>query len=125
MIVTVGIKKGDIIVISALLAFALLLPLLSLANERGMSVTVFFDGKSTVIPLSKDAEVHFKNEKGELTLAVKDGYAFVKDSTCPDLVCEKSGRIQKKNESILCAHIGFLAKISDRDTEACEDAIAG
>ena len=121
---TAGIKKGDVAVITALLLFALLMPLVFLGSGTGDSVSIVFEGEKTTLPLSRDAEMHFGNEKGELTLVVRDGCAFVKDSTCPDGVCKKSGRIQKEHESILCAHIGFLVKINGSKDNG-EDAIAG
>ena len=45
------------------------------------------------------------------TLIIEDGYAYVKDSVCPDKLCEKQGRINKDNQMIVCLPNKIIVKV--------------
>lgn len=96
--------KFDFILGAALLLTALCLFLVFRnMEEKGGKVVVKQD-KEVVgeYSLSKDGEYVFKTFYGSNTLVIKDGVAYVKDSTCRDHVCEDTGVVSRVGETIIC-----------------------
>ena len=52
--------------------------------------------------LSEDGEYVFKTFYGSNTLVIKNGEAYVKNSTCRDHICEETGAISKVGDTIIC-----------------------
>lgn len=96
--------KFDFVLGAALLLTALCLFLVFRnMEEKGGKVVVKQD-KEVVgeYSLSEDGEYVFKTFYGSNTLVIKDGEAYVKDSTCRDHVCEDTGAVSKVGETIIC-----------------------
>ena len=70
------------------------------------------------IPLSRDVEVKIDG----CIVKVEKGEVFVTDSTCPDKVCERTGKISKSGESVICVPNHISLEISG---ERENDVIAG
>ena len=94
--------KSDIIVISALLVFALLFLLfLELTKKEGAFVEVTQGGEVIgKYSLSEDGVYSLNGGTNELT--IKDGVAFMSYSDCPDHTCENTGRVKYVGEMIVC-----------------------
>ncbi len=94
--------RPDVIVISVLLIFSLLLIAFSLIFRRpGASVTVEVDGvKLGEYSLSEDGV--FPLNGGTNTLVIEGGEAYLRDSHCPDHTCENTGKIHFVGQSIIC-----------------------
>ncbi len=58
--------------------------------------------------LSRDGEMKLPG----CTVMVEDGKAFVINSDCPDKVCERTGKISKSGESIICVPNRVSVEIS-------------
>lgn len=88
-------------------------------SEKGKVCRISVDGKVCgELSLSEDGELKLPG----CTVKVTNGEVFVVDSTCPDKVCEKTGRISKSGESIICVP----NRVSVEITGECEtDIIAG
>ena len=70
---------------------------------NGKTVTVRVE--NTVVwqqPLAKNAEHFIKTKYGENTVAVQNGSCFVKSANCKDAICQKSGKINRRGQSIVC-----------------------
>ena len=95
-------KRRDLILILSLLAFGLLLLLLfRLTAAEGERVSVMLE--NTVIaeyPLDVDGE--FPLLGGKNLLVIEDGAAYIKESLCPDHLCERMGKIKNARERIVC-----------------------
>lgn len=89
---------------AALLVVALCLFLVVGKLEKtGGTVTVKMnDDVIGVYSLSVDGEYPITSFYGSNTLVIKDGKAWVKDSSCPDHICENTGKISKLGETIIC-----------------------
>ena len=75
------------------------------------------DEKITV-SLRRDAEYSLEG----CVVAVEDGGIYIKETNCPDRVCEKTGKISKAGEAIICVP----NKVSITIAGASEfDAMAG
>lgn len=94
--------KSDIIVISALLVFALLLLLFfELTKKEGAFVEVTRDGEVIgKYSLSDDGVYSLNGGTNELT--IEGGVAYMSYSDCPDHTCENTGRIRHVGQTIIC-----------------------
>lgn len=98
-------KKNDLILIGLLLGvLAVILVVLHVTKAGGSTVTVSVDGQvKETFPLSEDREYVIDGYNGGTnTLIIKNGEAWVKDSSCPDHLCEKMGRISLSGQSVIC-----------------------
>lgn len=99
---TKKMKRRDLILILSLLALGILLLLLfRLTAAEGKRAIVMVE--NTVIaeyPLSADGE--FSLLGGKNILVIKNGEAYIKESLCPDHLCERMGKIKNVRERIVC-----------------------
>ena len=92
----------DIIVISAILVSALLfLLLMTIFKKDGAVVAVEINGEVVAeYPLDKDGV--FPLNGGTNVLVIENGAAYLSYSSCPDHVCENTGKIRHVVETIVC-----------------------
>ena len=122
------LKKNDFVLIGALFfIFLLIFLLINLLGKEGMMVTVSVDGNQTVsFPLSKDTEYTISGYNGGTnTLVIDNGAAYLKDTSCPDHLCEKMGKISKVGESVICLPNRVVVEITGDDSKKEYDAIVG
>lgn len=99
---------ADIIVIVVLTAAALALALTGvLGGDRGDRVVVSSDGTVMTYELNTDREIELET----LTVVISGGSVYVRDSSCPDKVCEQMGKINRVNQSIVCLPSGVIITI--------------
>lgn len=117
----------DFVIIAVIIAIAVLLICCPLfISHSGEYVSVAVRGNDTVYRYSLDTDAEYTVEGNSgvtLTLVISDGYAYVKDSECPDKVCVSSGKINRTGQSIICAPAGISIIVSGGDGDA--DHIAG
>lgn len=105
------IRIRDFIVMIAFTAVTVACALaVAFGGKTGETVLVTRDGETTSYPLGVNRTVDF----GSLKVVIEDGSAFVTDATCPDKVCEKSGRISKSGQSITCLPAGIVVRIGGK-----------
>lgn len=94
--------RFDIIVIASVLLIAIaVLLIVNLTKKEGAYVEVTVDGnKVATYELAVDGTYPLNN--GTNTLTVKDGYAYMSHSNCPDHVCENTGKVKHVGETIIC-----------------------
>ena len=104
--------RRDLLLILSLLCVGLVLLLaMRLAAKEGTRVTVSADNRTVAeYPLSVDGEYALLDEKN--VLVIKDGEAYMKESLCPDHLCERMGRIRQSGERIVCLPHRLTVKIS-------------
>ena len=99
------ITKNDLVLIGAFLAgFIAICGMLFVSKKSGMLVVVSVDSvKTASFSLSEDIEYEIKGyDGGTNLLIIKDGEAYLIDSSCPDHLCEHMGKISKVGQSIIC-----------------------
>lgn len=103
--------RRDLILILSLLAISLLLfLLLRLTAREGERVAVILENTTVAeYPLNVDGE--FPLLGGKNTLVIENGEAYIKDSQCPDHICERTGRISKVRERIVCLPHRLTVKV--------------
>lgn len=92
----------DIIVVASLLLLSLIVLLvIGLTRKDGAYAEVTADGEVIAsYPLSADGEYVLNG--GTNILTIKDGTAYMSYSSCPDHVCENTGKVRYVGETIIC-----------------------
>ncbi len=122
-----NIRKNDLILIGVLLAgFVVIFGALLLVNGRGSYVVVSVDSVEVAsFPLNEDVSYEIQGyEGGRNTLVIKDGKAWVEDSSCPDHLCEHMGKIDKVGQSVICLPNRVVVEIREDGKIAEFDSIS-
>lgn len=64
-------------------------------------------------PLSSDRTVTVSSGNITLTVEIRDGRARVSDSNCPDKICQRTGWISRKGETVICAPAAVRLTVTD------------
>lgn len=64
-------------------------------------------------PLSADRTVTVSSGNITLTVEIRDGRARVSDSDCPDKICQRTGWISRKGETVICAPAAVRLTVTD------------
>ena len=92
-------KKDFILVLIVLVVGAVGIILLNSA-DKGKTATIKVDGKVVeTISLYEDDVIQLNG----VVVSCENGEICVTESTCPDKVCVRSGKISKAGEGIICA----------------------
>ena len=107
-------KKRDIILISVILAIAIVsLVAIKLTQKEGAMVTVSINGdKIAEYSLNKNGEYSLNG--GTHILKIQDGEAWMIYGDCPATgatKCTNQGKISKTNENITCNHYGIVVSV--------------
>lgn len=107
--------KFDFILGAALLLAALCLFLVFREMEKdGGVITVKSDGKVVdVLSLEQNGTYVYETFYGSNTLTIKDGKAYVSESTCKDHICEDTGSINKVGETIICLPNALFISVTE------------
>ena len=98
--------KRDIMLISTLIILfaAAFLIINFVVKKDGITAVVKVDGNIVyMLPLDKNASVTVEGyQGGSNTVVIENGTVYMKDADCPDKLCEKTGKISKNGETIVC-----------------------
>lgn len=99
----------DVIVMAVIAAAALALALTGVLDGKpGARVKIAENGTTQEYPISENRTI----ELSSLTVVIENGKVYVTDSTCPDKICEHSGKISRVNQSIVCLPSGIVITIT-------------
>ena len=109
---------ADVLVILTLLAVAALL-LLGFLRSAGTAssenlLVIRTPTETLTYPLSADRTVTVSSGNITLTVEIRDGRARVADSDCPDKICQRTGWISRKGETVICAPAAVRLTVTDR-----------
>ena len=117
-------KKRDCILILTLLASSVLSMLILRSGPTGGTAYIY-KGNTLygTFDLSEDRIINITNDNGiHNEIEIADGSVFMRDASCPNKLCVRSGRISRNNESICCAPAGILIVVRS-DTNGDYDAV--
>ena len=119
-------KKGDIIIITGLLALALLLMVLSLIPAHGAeNAIITHDGEQiAVLPLDTDTVYTVSDGDALNVIEVSEGRVRMVQASCPDGQCVHQGYIDDGGEVIVCLPNRVTVAL-DGESENAPDAIVG
>ena len=108
---------ADVLVILTLLAVAALL-LLGFLRSAGTAssenlLVIRTPTETLTYPLSADRTVTVSSGNITLTVEIRDGRARVSDSDCPDKICQRTGWISRKGETVICAPAAVRLTVTD------------
>ena len=112
--------RNDIILAVIVIAVAAAgLLLLNVFKTEGAYAVVKIDGKETErYLLSVNTEVVIETENnGRNTLVIENNKAFMKDSNCPDKICDGHSKISYKGETIVCLPHKVVIEIIADDSD--------
>ena len=122
------VGKNDLIMIGVLIVMTALLFLgLFVFKKEGKLVVVSVDSVE-VVSFSLDKDLVYEIEGyngGRNTLVIEDRVAYVKDSTCPDHLCEYMGKISKVGQSVICLPNRVVVEIRGSKNAEGYDAVVG
>ena len=129
------IKKGDVFLLAAFMAAALLIalsPVLrSLASskdrEKAPVLEVRVSGKLYgTYDLQKDQTIEIRNRYGTNTLSIRNGTASMTESDCRNQICVQTGSIDEPGQMIVCLPHRLSAEIKGSAASAAPsyDAIS-
>jgi len=94
-------KKGDIVLIIALLIVSAALFIVFTNGEEGATAVVAVNGQEVErYPLADDGV--FPLNGGTNILVIENGEAYLEDANCPDKLCVRMGKISKTGQCITC-----------------------
>lgn len=64
-------------------------------------------------PLSSDRTIPVASGGYTLTVEIRNGRARVSDSDCPDKICQRTGWISRKGETVICAPAAVRLTVTD------------
>lgn len=64
-------------------------------------------------PLSSDRTVTVASGGYTLTVEIRDGRARVRETDCPDKICQRTGWISRKGETVICAPAAVRLTVTD------------
>ena len=115
-------KWSDVLFTAILIAAALLLWVVFQTSSAGGQAVIKLDGKQiAVLPLQSDSIYIVQGEYTNV-IEIKDGLVFVRETDCPNKICQKQGSIQKNGQSIVCVPNKMTVVIIGGE-EATVDAI--
>lgn len=111
-------KKNDVILVIALLAFALAafggVSLYSRLSTNKPEAVVYLDGvEQGRYPLSEDTTVEIRQGVGWNILQIQDGKADITEASCPDKVCVNHRPVHGQGESLVCLPNKMVVEIEN------------
>ena len=94
--------KSDIIVISVILAFALLFVLFFEVTKKEGAFVEVTQGGEVIGKYSLLSDGVYTLNGGTNELTIKGGAAYMTYSDCPDHTCENTGKLRHVGQTIIC-----------------------
>lgn len=119
-------KKGDIIIIAAILAVGILAWLGHdyLTAEKSPKAEIYYYSRLVkTVDLGESEEMTFHLEEDEDVVFQVDGKGAIRflESDCPDKVCIKTGELHQVGEFAACLPNNIIVKIVPKDERSSED----
>lgn len=97
------LKKGDLIIIAAVLLVAGIAVLLIMHQKQGDEVLVTSNGSTVSYALNVDRKLELNGPSGEYNLIIiSDGQVWMEEADCRNQICVHHKPIYKNHESIVC-----------------------
>ena len=98
-----SLKKGDFIIIAAVLLIAGIAVLLIMRQNLGGYVKITSFSDTSTYPINEDRNIEIIGDNGGHNLVViSDGKVWVKEADCKNRICVNHKPVYKNHESIVC-----------------------
>ncbi len=112
--------KFDILLIGSLVLLALIFVIsFQLLKSEGSYVSVTVNKIETkTYSLSENREYKILNGDEYNILVIKDGYAYIKEASCPDKLCVHQGKVKNNGEQLICLpNKTIITVVSENESE--------
>lgn len=122
---SVGIKRGDLVVVALLLALSAVLMCFGAAGrQEGGEARVCVDGEQVaLLPLDTDGQYEVPGGCGNV-LEISGGRVRMLSAECPDGSCVAQGFVSMTGECIVCLPGRVTVTVVSGDGESGLDAVA-
>jgi hypothetical protein len=120
------IKNDIILAVIVIVVAATGLLLLNIFKTEGSFAVIKIDGIETErYPLSVNTEVVIETgDDGRNTLVIENNKAFMKNSNCPDKICDGHSKVSYKGETIVCLpHKVVIEIVADEATDELDAVV--
>jgi hypothetical protein len=93
---------ADLLLLSGLLAIALLLPFRPQTAETASSLWVHSAGGSFRVDPAVDRDLSLQGPAGETRLSIRDGQVWIAQAPCRRQICQHMGSLQGGRGSLVC-----------------------
>ncbi len=112
-------KRDFLLIFCVIIVSAVLFLVRNSFVESGESVLIYVDNKLyKTVSLSETIEI----DVGTNTIVIENGYAYMKNATCPDKICVNTGKINDNSRDIVCLPNKVMVRVSKKSTL---DAVSG
>ena len=115
------VNVADLVLIAATVAVALVMMIGWFLGGSSCEAVIYLDGKEYA-RIELEGQVREVSVNG-VTVCVGGGAAYVKESACPDKLCEGTGKISRKGGVIACVPNGVVIAVEEKDGSV--DGITG
>ncbi len=107
------LKKGDIVIIAAVLILSVLLIVPSFINDDGVTAVIYVNGEEYErVELGKGIQLTIIPEtQPNCVIKVKDNAIYFESADCPDKLCVSSGKLTRVGETAACLPGGVVVTL--------------
>lgn len=120
-------RKSDIVLIVSLFVTAVLFNFILYGGTTDRAV-IKLDGETVeTLNLSKNQSIIIDRDEIYVEIVVESGKVFINESSCPDKLCVRQGKISGRNQSLVCLPNRLVVEITGMPgggDEPVYDAIA-
>lgn len=116
-------KKGDLIIIAAVLFVCVLLLIPNFINKTNVEAVIYVDGSEYMRTSLDEDKTITPDTEIQTVIKVHDGEIYFESSQCPDKVCVKTGKLKRAGDTAACLPAKVvITLVGDKKTH---DAITG
>lgn len=105
-------KKGDYIIIAAVLLFAAIAVIFIYCRKNGDAVVINDNDIIHTYSLNDDREIDIRNDSGEYNIIIiRNHSVWVEEASCKNQICVHHDAISKDGESIICVPNGVSVTV--------------
>ena len=114
------IKKGDILIVAAVVIIAGLFVLWQSINKNNLTAVITVDGEiiQTVNLSAKEEAVIIPDTEPEVKIVAENGYIFFESAECEDKLCVSCGKLEKKGDTAVCLPSKTVITVAGSDVDA-------
>ncbi len=114
------IKKGDILIVAAVVIIAGLFMLWQSVNKNNLTAVITVDGEiiQTVNLSAKEEAVIIPDTEPEVKIVAENGYIFFESAECEDKLCVSCGKLEKKGDTAVCLPSKTVITVAGSDVDA-------
>ena len=114
------IKKGDILIVAAVVIIAGLFMLWQSINKNNLTAVITVDGEiiQTVNLSAKEEAVIIPDTEPEVKIVAENGYIFFESAECEDKLCVSCGKLEKKGDTAVCLPSKTVTTVAGSDVDA-------